>query len=149
MRLDRSDLPAMLLRLLVAVGLVIDAVVHLRLAANYQLAQPSGIGQGNLFRVEAAAALLAAGYVLLAGSRRSFVVAAVVAVGGFVAVVLYRYVDVPALGPIPTMYEPVWFFQKGLSAVAEALAGLLALVGVLRVGRTPHRSKGDNAGGRV
>jgi hypothetical protein len=27
------------------------------------------------------------------------------------------------------MFEPVWFFQKSLSAVAEALAALLAGIG--------------------
>ena len=132
MRPPRTDLLTTLLRVLVVAGLVIDAVVHLRLAANYQLAQPSGIGQGNLFRIEAVLALLAAGYVLLRGSRRSFAVAALVALGGVFAVLLYRYVQMPALGPIPAMYEPIWFFDKTLTAIAEALAGVLALVGALR-----------------
>ena len=39
----------------------------------------------------------------------------------FAAVMLYRYVDIPAIGPLPAMYEPVWFFEKTLSAVAEGL----------------------------
>ena len=60
---------ALALRVLVAAGLVTDAVVHLQLAPLYQLAQPTGIGEGNLFRIEAAVALLAAAYVLLRGSR--------------------------------------------------------------------------------
>ncbi len=115
------------LALLVAAGLVVDAYVHLHLASGYQLAAPAGIGQGNLFRVEAVVALLVAGLVLLTGSRVAFAAAALVGLSAFAAVVLYRYVQVPALGPIPSMYEPVWFFQKTLSAIAEGAVGLLAV----------------------
>ncbi len=141
----RGDPLALVLRLLVAVGLVVDAVVHLRLASNYQLAQPGGIGQGNMFRIEAVVALLTALYVLVRGSRAAFVVAAVVGLSALVAVVLYRYVNVPAIGPIPTMYEPIWSTQKALSAVGEALAGILALVGVARVHATTTRSSRQDA----
>ena len=118
--------------LLVAAGLVVDAVVHLRLAPGYQMAQPGGIGQGNLFRIESVVAILAAIYVLLARSRVAFTVAAVVALSALGALVLYRYLEVPALGPIPSMYEPVWFFQKSLSGVAEGVAGVFAVAGTLR-----------------
>jgi hypothetical protein len=120
------------LRALVALGLVVDAVVHLHLASGYQLAQPGGIGQGNLFRVEGVVAVLAAGLVLLRGGRTVLLVAAAVALSALAAVVLYRYVQVPAIGPIPSMYEPVWFFQKSMSAVAEGLAGLVALLAAVR-----------------
>lgn len=124
-----------LLRVVVAAGLVVDAVVHLRLASQYQLAAPGGIGQGNLFRVQAVVALLVAVYVLVRGSRTAFLAAGAVALSAFVAVVLYRYVQVPALGPIPSMYEPVWFFEKTLSAVAEGLTGLVALLAGFTAGR--------------
>lgn len=128
----RNDILGIILRALVAAGLVVDAVVHLRLASGYQLAQPAGIGQGNLFRIEAAFALLAAAYVLLRGSRPAFLTGAAIGLGGVVLVVLYRYVNVPAIGPIPRMYEPIWFFQKSLSAVVEAAAGALALIAAAR-----------------
>lgn len=128
----RHDLVGVVLRLLVAAALAIDAVVHLRLASYYQMAVPAGIGQGNLFRIEAAAAILAGLYVLVRGSRPAYAAAFIVAGGGVIAVVLYRYVNVPAFGPIPAMYEPVWYFQKSLSAVAEAAGAVLALVGLLR-----------------
>ena len=131
----RFDTAGWALRLLVAAGLVVDAVIHLRLAHGYELAQPAGIGQGNLFRIEAALALLTAAYVLLVGSRSAFALAAAAGLGGLVLVLLYRYVDVPAFGPIPAMYEPVWFFSKTLSAVAEAAAGVLAAVGAWHVYR--------------
>lgn len=121
-----------LLRLLVLAALVIDAVVHWQLAPGYQLAAPGGIGQGNLFRLEAIAAVLAGLYVLVRGSRPAYAAALVVAGSAFIAVLLYRYVDIPALGPLPAMYEPVWFFEKALSAVAEGLGTVLAGVGFLR-----------------
>lgn len=120
------------LRLLVVAALVVDAVVHLQLAPGYQLAAPAGIGQGNLFRLEAVAALLVGLYVLARGSRPAYAAALLVAGSAFIAVLLYRYVDIPAMGPIPSMYEPIWFFEKSLSAVAEGLGAALAAVGFLR-----------------
>jgi hypothetical protein len=46
-------------------------------------------------------------------------------------VLLYRYVDVGSIGPIPNMYEPVWFGEKTHSAYAE---GLVAVVWLVREG---------------
>lgn len=80
---------------------MIDAGVHLQLASMYQPAAPGGIGQRNLFRITAGAAVLAAAYVLIRGSRLTYVVALVVAGGALLAVLVYRYLDVPAFGPIP------------------------------------------------
>lgn len=128
MKLTSRRVSGLVLRVVVAAGLVVDAVVHLRLAPGYQLADPAGIGGGNLFRVEAVVALAVAAYVLLRGSRLSFLIAALVGLSALAAVVVTRYVEVPALGPIPSMYEPVWFFQKSLSAVAEGVAGCLAVL---------------------
>ncbi|WP_246848541.1 hypothetical protein [Pseudarthrobacter sp. NIBRBAC000502772] len=122
----------MALRVLTALALFIDAGVHIYLAPGYQAASPGGIGQGNLFYLESAAAVLAALWVLFRGSRASFALALVVALSAFVAVVLYRYVDIPAFGPFPAMYEPVWFLEKSLSAVAEGAGALLAAVGLVR-----------------
>jgi len=122
----------MALRVLTALALFIDAGVHIYLAPGYQAASPGGIGQGNLFYLESAAAVLAALWVLFRGSRASFALALVVALSAFVAVVLYRYVDIPAFGPFPAMYEPVWFFEKSLSAVAEGAGALLAAAGLVR-----------------
>lgn len=125
----RSSPGLIVLRVLIAIGLVIDAYVHFVLAPNYQFAYPDGIGGGNLFRIQAAVAILAAIYVLVSGSKLSYAIAAVVALSAFAAVVLSAYVQLPQVGPIPAMYEPLWFFEKTLSAVAEGLAGVLAVVG--------------------
>lgn len=131
----------MALRVLTALALFIDAGVHIYLAPGYQAASPGGIGQGNLFLLESAAAVLAALYVLIRGSRASFALALLVALSAFVAVMVYRYVDIPAFGPFPAMYEPVWFFEKTLSAVAEGVGALLAAVGLLRT--SPKRGAGE------
>lgn len=120
------------LRAIIVAGLVVDAVVHLQLAANYQLAAPAGIGQGNLFRIEAVLAVLALLLVLWQGSRLTYAAAFLVAGGGLVALLVYRYYQLPAFGPVPAMYEPVWFFKKSLTAVAQAVAAAAALAGYLR-----------------
>jgi len=137
-RVHRSG---MALRILTAVALFIDAGIHIHLAPGYQAGNPAGIGQGNLFLLESAAAVLAGLYVLLRGSRAAYAVAFVVAMSAFVAVVLYRYVDIPAFGPFPAMYEPVWFFEKSVSAVAEGAGAVLAAVGFVRAGRGPSRRR--------
>lgn len=130
-----SQIAEYVVRVFVVAALAVDAVIHMRLAANYQLAAPGGIGQGNLFRIEAAVALAAAVFVLARGSRAAYAAALLVAASALIAVVLYRYVDVPAIGPIPAMYEPVWFFDKSLSAVAEAAGAVLAAAGLLTARR--------------
>jgi hypothetical protein len=122
----------MALRVVTAVALFIDAGVHIHLAPGYQAGNHAGIGQGNLFLLESGAAILAALYVLLRGSRTAYAAAFVVALSAFAAVVLYRYVNIPAFGPFPAMYEPVWFAEKTLSAVAEAAGALLAGIGFAR-----------------
>ena len=113
------------LRGAIALALLVDAVVHLHLAPGYQLSAPGGIGAGNLFRIEAAVALVAAVFVVVRGSRTSYAAAFLVALSALGAVLLYRYVDVPMFGPLPAMYEPVWFPEKTFSAVAEAIAVVL------------------------
>ena len=135
----RTTVTSAVLRGLTALGLVGDAVVHLHLAAGYQESAGQGIGAGNLFRIESVFALTAAAYILVRGTRRAYGVALVVAVSAIFAVVLYRYVDVPTLGPIPAMYEPVWFAEKNLSVVAEAIDAIAATAGVL----PPRRALGQ------
>jgi hypothetical protein len=130
------------LRLLTALALFIDAGVHLFLAPGHQDTQPGTVSQGTLFLLEAAAALVAGIYVLVRGSRAAYALALAVALSAFAAVVLYRYVDIPAIGPIPAMYDPVWFFSKTLSAIAEGAGALLELAGLFRAGRKGRADAG-------
>ena len=116
-------------RVLVAAGLGVDAVVHVRLADAMQLAAPGGIGGGTLFRVQAAAAAVAAVVVLVTGHRLAYLLAGLVALSALVPVLLYTYVQVPAIGPVPSMYDPFWYPEKVVSAVAEGATVVLAVVG--------------------
>lgn len=124
------------LRVLTALALLIDAGVHIQLAPGYQAGSTGGLGQGALFVLEGATAILTALYVLLRGSRAAYALAFVVSLSAFVAVVVYRYVDIPAFGPFPAMYDPTWFFEKSLSAAAEAAGAVLAAVGFARAPRS-------------
>lgn len=117
-------------RAVVVAALVVDAVIHLRLAPDMQLAAPGGIGGGWLFRIQAGAALLAALYLLLRPSRPAYLLAGLVALTALGPVLLYTYVNVPTIGPIPSMYDPFWTTSKVVSAVAEGVGVLLAGVGV-------------------
>lgn len=130
----------MMLRLVTAAGLAVDAYVHWNLAAQFDPVVGSGsvqVSQGQLFRVEALLALAAAVLVLLVRRRWAVLVAFVVALAGVVAVLLYRYVDVGALGPLPDMFDPTWYPEKTLSLVAEAIAA--AAAGTLLLAVRPRR----------
>ncbi len=66
--------------------------------------------------------------------------ALLVAAGGVGAVLLYQYVDVGAVGPLPNMYEPLSYPEKTNSLIAEAVAALAALA-LHRARRTQHRGR--------
>jgi plastocyanin len=136
-----SHAGGLLVRLLIAAGLGIDAYVHADLAPVYDGVRGS-ISEGDLFRIEAGAAAAAALIVLLAGRRTGLGLAFAVAAGGLGALLLYRYVDVGRLGPLPNMYEPGWFPEKTAAAVAEAAAGLLAAGALLAQVRHREAARG-------
>jgi hypothetical protein len=111
-----------------AAGLAVQAYVHFHLASAFAHVKSSTLSEADLFRAEATVAVIAAVALLLRPRRYTAAFAFLVAAGGTVAVVLYRYVDVGAFGPIPDMYDPFWApAEKNLSAVAEAVAALAAL----------------------
>jgi hypothetical protein len=118
---------SLLLAVLAAAGLAYDAYVHLHLAKNYD-AVGDTITQGGLFRVEAALAIVVGLAVLVSDHRLVWLGVGMTGLGGVAAVVLYRYVDVGAIGPIPNMHEPVWYGEKTRSAWAEAGVGVVWLV---------------------
>ena len=136
------------LAVLTAVWLAVTAYVHADLAGSYDAVKQGGtLSQGELFRAQAGVAGLAALLVLVAGIRQprwsplAWVFASVSGVGSLVAVLLYRYDHVGKVLFLPDMYEPVWFREKTVSAVADAvvfvvgLAGLFAVLVVRRRGR--------------
>ena len=114
---------------LVAVaGLGVDAYVHLDLAATYDAVKSSTISQGDLFRIEGWTAVVAGAAVLVRPRRWTAAIAFLVAAGGLAAVLVYRYIDVGAVGPLPSMYEPVWYPEKLQATWAEAVAAIAAIV---------------------
>lgn len=115
------------LALIVAAGLAIDAYVHFDLAAAYDSIKSSTLSQGDLFRAEATVAAIAAAAVLLRPRRYTAAFAFLVAAAGTAAVLVYAHVDVGAFGPVPNMYDPIWFPEKTLSVWAEAIAAVAAL----------------------
>lgn len=125
-------------RVVAAAGLAVDAYVHADLAEQYD-AVSANISQGDLFRVEAGAASLAALLVLVWRRPLGDAFAWLVAAGGLAALLVYRYVNVGAFGPFPNMYEPIWTNKKWLAAVAQALA--VIAVSTLFVARPPHRRR--------
>ncbi|WP_439673975.1 hypothetical protein [Embleya sp. MST-111070] len=111
-----------------AAALAVDAWVHADLAAVFDR-KTEDIFQGTLFRIDAATASLAALLVVTIRHWSMRVFAVLVAAAGLGAILLYRYVDVGALGPLPNMYEPIWYPKKTSAAWAAgaATAGALAL----------------------
>src|SRR5690606_3648622 len=138
-------------RLAVVLCLGVYAWVHLRVAPDMQVAAPGGLGGGTLFRVQAAAAVLAAVLLLVTGSRVPYAVAGLVALSALGAVLRYSLVNVPALGPVPSMYDPTWSPDKVVSAVAEGLGVVLAGVGLALTSRRrgEGRATSQGAGSRV
>ena len=112
----------------VVAGLAIDAYVHLHLAGDYALVRTRFVSQATLFRVEGIAAILAAVLVLVRPRWWAVALAFGVAAGGVAAVALYYYVDPGQIGPLPDMYEPVWYAEKAWSFDGEAAAAVAAAV---------------------
>lgn len=133
----------MALVVIVIAGLAVDAYVHLRLASTFDPIKAT-VSQGQLFRIEGIAAILAAIFLLVRPSRFSAAVAAIVAGGGLAAVLLYALVDIGAVGPFPNMYDPTWSSMKTWSAIAEGVAAVAAVVLVIIGVRTP---RGVDSGG--
>jgi hypothetical protein len=129
--LARSAITSWTLRVATAAALGIDAAVHWYNASAYDAATAT-ISQGQLFRVQAALAVAVGLLVLVRPRPSSWVAASGVAASALIAVLLYRYVDVGSLGPLPDMYENTWQVPgKLLSAYAEAAAVVLATLGLL------------------
>jgi hypothetical protein len=125
----------------VAVALAVDAYVHATSSGFYDPTHGGIITEGNLFRAEAAVSSALAVLLLLRPSGWTLTAALVVAASALAAVVLYRYVDVGAIGPIPNLYEPTWRVPGKLpSAYAEGVAAVLSAAGIALTRAGRHRA---------
>ena len=135
-------LQALLLRAVVVAGLVVTGYVHLGLAATYD-----GIGQtvtvGDLFRTQGVAAVLTGVLVALplpwGAHLTGLVLAVLVGAASAAMTTLTTYVRVPATGPLPELYEPVWYSEKALAAVSAGIAAVVAAT-LLAAGRGRPRA---------
>jgi hypothetical protein len=129
---SRPPVAAWTLRILTAASLAIDAFVHADLAARYDANQgTSPLSQGDLFRIEALVSALVALTLLVTGRTLAWVAAWLVAASAVGAMLLYRYHDPGALGPLPDMYEPLWFREKTMAGIAEGIGVVTASFGLL------------------
>jgi len=127
------------LAVVAAAGLAVDAYIHFDLAGNYDPIKTSTISQGTLFRIEAVAAVIAGVLVLVRQNRWTAGFAFLVAAAGTAAILVYRYVDVGKIGPLPNMYEPVWYAEKTRCVYAMVVAAL-ASAALLVVTWSPLRA---------
>jgi len=127
-----------LIALAVAACLVVDAWVHLRDAADYDAVRTSVLSQATLFRLEGVVAIaLAVALLDLPRRRLLWAACALLLASAVAAVLVYTYVNVGQLGPVPNMYEPTWQLPgKRLSAWAEGIGAGIALIGLLVAHRT-------------
>jgi glucan phosphoethanolaminetransferase (alkaline phosphatase superfamily) len=132
---------ARVLAVLTAVLLAVDAFVHLKYASQYDSFKSSVMSEGTLFRIQGIVAIVVAAAVLIWPRVITWVLALLVAGSAAVAVVLYTYVNVGPLGPLPNLYENTWRPPgKVPSAVAEAAAAVVAIVGLILTVRARRRS---------
>ena len=116
----------------VAASLAVDAYVHLHDAGFYDLVRSNVLSEATLFRVQAAIAVAAAVVVLIWPRPLSWAASLTVAGTAFSAVMVYTYVRIGALGPLPNMFEPTWALPgKLVSAWAEGAGTAASLVGLV------------------
>ena len=140
------------LRWVAAAALAVDAFVHADLAGRYALNQSGGLSQGQLFQIQAGVAAFAALLILLFANRVVWAFVFVVSVSALAAVMISTSYDIGAIGPIPDMYEPIWYGEKVLTAVAEAVAAGISAVGFVAapwLRRRPPRTPAPTGPHRV
>ena len=119
------------LAVVTAALLGVDAFVHLHYAHSYDQFKSSTMSEGTLFRIQGVVAIVVGLAVLIWPGVLTWILSLLVAGSAVVAVTLYTYVDVGALGPLPDLYEHTWSPPgKVLSAVAELIAAILSIVGL-------------------
>lgn len=125
----RAGRTGLLLRVIGALALGYSAYLHFRIANDRPPLFADGqVTLSGLFVAQAVAATVVSLWVLVQGTRLAWLAFGIVALGSLAALLLSVYVEIPAIGPFPTIYEPLWYTDKVLAAVAAGVATLAALV---------------------
>jgi hypothetical protein len=137
-RRRRASPGEILLRVVVAACLAYSAYVHIDLHSQYRAIKTDTLSQSDIFVIQAIAASVAAALVLFVGRVPGATIAFLVSAASLAAVLVYRYYDVGTIGPLPNMYEPVWFTEKSRSAIAEGIATALSLMFLVALTTRPR-----------
>lgn len=111
----------LLLRLLVVIGFAVSALVHLSLAGSPWVAGGE-LTLSALFVADAATLLLVGAWILVRPSPVAWAIAVVAGLSSLLPLLVSTYVRVPGPGPLPALYEPVWYAEKAVAAVAAGVA---------------------------
>ena len=123
---------------LLAVALLINAVIHLRLAAPFDAVAGTTASQGDLFRIQAVSNFAAIAVVVIARRRWADALALVIAAGGAALIVVTALVplDLTAIG-LPVLFEPAYYPDKTSALVAQLVAVVAAAALILLRRRRP------------
>lgn len=110
-------------RIWTALALLVNAYIHFQLAGPFDALVGTLVSQGALFRIQGVVNILAAILILVVHRWWAGLVAAGIAAGGLALLVVSVYVplDLSALG-FPVIYEPIWYQDKVIAVVAQAVA---------------------------
>ncbi len=127
----------LLLPVVIAAALVLNAVIHLRLAGPFDANPGALLSQGALFRIQAVVNLIVALLVVVRPRAWTMFIAFIVAAGGAAVLTLTSVVplDGTAVG-LPYLFEPAWYPAKQTSLVLQLLAAALAVAWILRAIRS-------------
>lgn len=121
----------LVLRLLAVAGLTLSSSLHVALAQG-PLVSGGQVTLAALFLGQALVAGLVALWLLVRPSRAARLAALAVGAVSLAALVVSVYVRIPAVGPFPVLYEPLWYGEKVAAAVAAAVAAVAAAAGLAR-----------------
>lgn len=110
-----------------AAALLVSAWVHVDLAAP-PWAVDGQLTLASLFLAQALVAAAVAAWALVRPSRLALGAAVLVGLGSLAALVVPVYVRVPSIGPLPALYEPLWYGAKVTAAAAAGAAAATALL---------------------
>jgi hypothetical protein len=110
---------------LTALALAVSAYVHADLG-DPPYAAAGQVTLSGLFVAQAVVAAAVVVWLLVRPGAASALGALVVGAASLAALVLSVYVRLPSVGPFPVLYEPLWYADKVVAAVAAGVATVLA-----------------------